>query len=290
MSKLKSSFNQASLIRYEFARHIIQSCPIELGDFIALTGSVALGVADEHSDIDLCFYATNLPDRSSITLWIQSLNPQYILPELDDKLAFICQLDPFTVELSWQTIDETEKTLQDLLDGKVVSRLAGMEAWNISRALPLRQGEWFTNWSAKLSVYPDVVQKGIIMACSTFWKYPHRVEMLWTLAKRKQAFALNQWIMADIDDALRIICASNRKWEPDWKNLRHIVSELGYTPDYLVERVNAIFEYPTLQKRTQSALEFISDVLRLVPSHYDVSVQLKNIMTSLHQHIGPVSN
>jgi hypothetical protein len=122
------------------------------------------------------------------------------------------------------------------------------------------------------------------MSCSGFWKYPHRVEMLWTLAERGQTFSLNQWLMADMDDALRIIFAINRKWEPDWKNLRHVAPELAHRPDRMVERVNMIFEHPVLRKRTQSALEFLLDVLKLVPSHYDVSRQLENIATSLERH------
>lgn len=45
-----------SRIRYQVAYDLAQLCPPSLGQEIALTGSAAHGVSDEHSDIEMIFY------------------------------------------------------------------------------------------------------------------------------------------------------------------------------------------------------------------------------------------
>lgn len=274
--------SQHSAERRSFAQELLQSCPPELGAEVVIIGSVALGTADEHSDIDLCFYVPQLPDSARIMAWLQSLDPAHILPE--GQTAFICRLGPFTVEIGWRQTAEVEKLLGTLLAGEDAGRLAGVMARDISRAWVLRSGGLLAAWQQKLASYPDALQKSIITAAAGFWQYPHRVEMLWTLADRQQTFALNTWLMADIEDALRILCAVNRQWEPDWKHLPHLAVELSSKPERLVERVNAIFEQPALHDRTRLALEFVLDVLRLVPPLYDVGRQIENISRSLQEH------
>jgi hypothetical protein len=132
-----------------------------------------------------------------------------------------------------------------------------------------------------LSTYPEAVRDQVIREASAFWGYPHRVEMLWILARRKEVLGLATWLLADISDALRILFAINRKWEMDWKHLHKAGMELAVQPGGLTERIDQVFTASPLERRVAVAMHLILDILRLVPPEVDVSKALANIQRSL---------
>lgn len=62
MGDLPRLESEASHTRLTPARRLVQSCPPELGQEIAVTGSVARGVADEHSDVEINLCVDAMPE------------------------------------------------------------------------------------------------------------------------------------------------------------------------------------------------------------------------------------
>jgi hypothetical protein len=50
---------------------------------------------------------------------------------------------------------------------------------------------YLEKWRALLSDYPDKLQADIIADSTAFWRFPHHLDMLWTLAARQELVGLN---------------------------------------------------------------------------------------------------
>jgi hypothetical protein len=279
---------EASRALYEVACHIVKQLPEELSEEIALMGSAGWGHADESSDVDLAIWVERLPPLVAITGWLEQIGATHIRRDDEDttenQLRVICQITHVWVELDFHTRLEYEKTLSQVVTGTTIARGQVIHGWNVVWATPLRTQGLLAKWQQQLSEYPDGMRDRLIAASSSFWRYPHRVEMLWTLAHRQALLGLDEWLSADLQDALRILFAINRQWEPDWKNLGAACHLLTRTPDRLVERVNDILLATHAKMRVALAQRLILDILELVPGQYDVSEAVANIRASLQKH------
>ena len=282
------TITEASRALYEVACHIVRQLPEELGGEIALVGSAGWGHADESSDVDLAIWVERLPPLVAVIGWLERIGATHIRHDDQDttenQLRVICRITHVWVELGFHTRPGYERTLLRVMTGTTIARDQVIYGWNLVWATPVRTQGLLAKWQQQLSEYPDRLRDRLIAASSSFWRYPHRVEMLWTLADRQALLGLDEWLSADLQDALRILFATNRQWEPDWKNLGAACHLLTRTPDRLVERVNDILSSAHARTRVALAQRLILDILELVPRQYDVSEAVANIRASLQTH------
>jgi len=282
------AITEASRALYEAACHVVRQLPEELGGEIALMGSAGWGHADESSDIDLAIWVEGVPPLAAIIGWLEEIGATHIRHDDQDTtenhLKVICQMTHVWVELDFHARLEYERTLSRVMSGTTIARDQVIYGWNVVWATPVRTQGLLAKWQQQLSEYPDRLRDRLIAASSSFWRHPHRVEMLWTLAHRHALLGLDEWLFADLQDALRILFATNRQWEPDWKNLGAACHLLTRTPDRLVERVNDILSSAHAETRVALAQGLILDILELVPGQYDVSEAEANIRASLQTH------
>lgn len=280
--------SEASLELLVLARRVASACPAEFGEEIALIGSAGWGVADEDSDLDLAIWTEPIPPYERLAAWLVELGGEQIrLDEGDNPdhaLNVICRLEGVWLELGFYTPVEYEHTLEQILAGEATGRAQLLHAWNVTRATSLRTQGLLAGWQVKLSAYPDVLQSRIITESTNFWRFPHRVEMLWTLARRGALMGLDQWLFADLEDAMRVLYAANRQWEPDWKNLASASRLLELKPPDLIARLERIFNTADPKGRVAQAQQLILDVLALVPVEHDVSEAAANLRASLQAH------
>ena len=71
--RLPDGATAASQYRYDIARHLAEACPSALGEEIAVTGSIALGVADDASDVELNLWTDVLPSVEERRAWIDRI-------------------------------------------------------------------------------------------------------------------------------------------------------------------------------------------------------------------------
>ena len=72
-------------------------------------------------------------------------------------------------------------------------------------------------------------------------------------------------VVGDVGSVLRILCALNRQWEPDWKWLRERTETFDVAPERLPERIDGIFSSQSAERAVELCLELVLDTLRLIP-------------------------
>lgn len=288
MNQSFSRHTKESADLLKLAHDLAQQCPRELGEEISVAGSVGGGYADANSDIDMELWVETLPAVEKAVVWLEGAGAVDLIPNMDsdnNEVNIICRYQGVWLEAGWREINHKEKLIQAVMTGQDTTRSTLLRIRNIAHAIPVRTSGILTQWQQALSSYPEVVQQQVILSASEFWSFPHRVEMLWILARRQEVLGLTTWLLADVSDSLRILFAVNRQWETDWKHLQAISNSLAIKPDNLTGRVSEIFSAEHLEQRVAVAMKLILDILRLVPSSVDVSKAIRNIQRSLEANI-----
>jgi hypothetical protein len=181
-------------------------------------------------------------------------------------------------------IHAKQRDIKSVLTADRIGRVDLVQAGNVVHAVPVRTAGNLSKWQQRLSTYPQGLQQRIIHSAAQFWKFPHRIEMLWVLVHRREWLGLYTWMMADLSDALRILFAINRQWETDWKHLNHAIPGLQTKPERLLERLEQLFTEPQFERRVSITLQLLVDILALVPPGIDLTLQKENILSSLEAH------
>jgi hypothetical protein len=177
-------------------------------------------------------------------------------------------------------VAETDELIDKVLSGQTTSRQHLVSVQAVFGAIPLKTAGGIGGWQERLRTYPETLAERIVAEATDFWRAPHHIETLWALADRGQVFSLVEWLQADIQDALRLLFAINRRWEPDWKWLSHHLSSLSLVPERLAERIESVFQHSDPHQAVADTLEIVEDVLRLASAEFAVSAQLANIRTA----------
>ena len=177
----------------------------------------------------------------------------------------------------WRRLAFQDRQVTRIASGKETSRAVLINAWNIYHALSIKSDGNLERWKSTLADYPDNLASNIVNQIAAFWRLPHRLDMLWTLAERSNLLSLNEWIAADVEDSLRILFAVNHMWEPDWKNLSASLALLKRKPQAVEQRIHEIYSAEDLSLRVRQSLSLILEVLELVPPECDVDLAKCNI-------------
>jgi hypothetical protein len=249
------------------AQELTGRCPPALGREVALTGSVALGLADDDSDIELNLWVETLPDAAQRDGWLAAISATDVkaedMPWGDGTFAATFRYRGVTVEAGWQTITMLEAALRSVLDEHRTSRLT--LAYAVSQAVTLRSEGALAKWQSWLADYPDGLRARLIEQNTNVWRLPHAGGIRWALVRRRDVLALNERLTWDVYNILNLLFALNRRWRPDWKWLRHKCAALPVKPDRLAERIEEIFTAPELDRRVATCQHLILDTLALLP-------------------------
>lgn len=288
MNVLLQGATDASNRRYELAVTLVASCPLALGRAIALTGSVARGTADEASDIELNCWVEELPSADARASWLRAAGASDVLLDADaiadGSLWATCRVGRTWIEIGWQTIAAQDALLSAIRAGQVMDRGRLVIASILAQAVALRDADLIAHWQQALADYPAVLQARLISAATEVWTFPHLLAARWALVQREDQFALAQRLVGGVQDALRILYAINRRWEPYEKWTAMTIETLPIKPDHLAARIDAVFVAPRPAERLAVCLTLLRDTLMLVPPPYDVTRAIATIDASLRVH------
>jgi hypothetical protein len=256
--------------RYLIARRLAESCPVALGDEIAVTGSVALGVADETSDVELNLWCDALPTVEQRAAWIAAVGGEvrtnHARPWNDGTLETVFRVDGVWIEAGWMTKARLEETLRTILAAETIEHGRLQMGWVVGIALELRTDGWLDRWRGELAAYPEALREKLIDANTRVWQSPHAMAGRWTYCRRHQPLALTERLTWDTYNVLRLVFALNRRWEPDTKWLREVTRGLPLAPARMAERIEHVFAAPALEERVRTSFELIRDALALAPA------------------------
>lgn len=199
---LPENFTAPSQRRAELALRLAQTCPPELADEIALVGSVAHGVADDESDLELNLWSATIPPLDARIAWLQAAGASEIhaedMPRPDDSYWISFTLQRIPGEVGWQTFDALEVALELVLSGKA-DRKALVFAHILTSALPLRTAGRLAAWQARLSGYSDAVQSAIVAEAAARWSRSTAFASARRLAQRGERIALMALLVEDLE-------------------------------------------------------------------------------------------
>lgn len=276
-------FSGPSDRRIQLAVNIAQSAPTAFGSEAAVVGSASRGTADNDSDVDIQFWVIGkIPSIGARETWLADIGGTDVTAEQDER-TLACRLGELWLELTW--VSEAEETLriERLRSGKSTDREDLVAAASIMAAIPLRSSGRLAEWKVTLAEYPEALRKRLILDAADFWRFAHRVDAPYVLARRGEPFLFDHWISADVRDCLRILCALNRCWEPDWKALSTAIDGFVICPDQLQSRLAVIFSSASLEERARESRRLMRDVLRLSAS-FDVRAALNVVERSFTKH------
>jgi hypothetical protein len=141
---LPDGATEESRRRYVIAERLAQSCPAELADEIAVTGSVAMGVADETSDVELNLWCDAPPTVEQRAAWIVSVRGEVRTkneqPWNDGTLETVFRVDGVWIEAGWMTKARLEELLRGILAAETIDHGRLQMAWVVEMAPEPRTG------------------------------------------------------------------------------------------------------------------------------------------------------
>jgi 8-oxo-dGTP pyrophosphatase MutT (NUDIX family) len=276
----------ASRYRLTLARELAASCPIGLGRVIALTGSVARGVADSLSDIEIMCWVEGMPEMGSWIPWLRGAGADVVYPlagpSISDGSRWTgCRFRGIWVEVGWNEIGAFDALIESLTRGEERDEQRRQIGWIVQTAAPLRDGETLAGWQERLRRYPDALQAEVIRANTSVWSDPHVPPVRWALVARDERLGLSTRLRWDLDNILEVLCAVNRRWPQDWKWTDERSLDFASKPERLSERIKTIVTLTDPAASVRACFSLILDTLALVPSSIDVRAARENVEAAL---------
>jgi hypothetical protein len=209
-----------------------------------LTGSVAMGAADEHSDIDLLNYYDSLPPRSTFDAVLRDLGSVRmgsLAEPREEGFAMSYRIDGVEVQTGAQLISATEDRLRRIALGDV-DWITAKVAAGLQEAVPLRGEALIREWQAGLR-YPDLLRRREVEA-NLGW-FP-----IWALdahlAARDAELFRRQMLLEGAYRVVAVLSAVNRLYFTtfQFKRARAHIERMKRKPDRLAERLDQVADDP----------------------------------------------
>lgn len=232
-----------------------------------VTGSVAKGISDYFSDVDMSiFYEDWLPDEDTLTAirselggserkWMSGSREEGGFAEAFD-------LDGVEVQVIHTTIASWEATMAELqVNLKVETPLAkALEGILICR--PLSGDEYIERWRAQAADFPDVLAEAMVKHYMKFFP-------AWGLAGylegRDAAVWSYQILVEAAQNLVGIVAALNRVYFTpfQFKRMSRFTGQFSVAPERFDERLGALFQAPVrdafliLEKLVEETLDLV---------------------------------
>lgn len=248
-----------------------------------LTGSVARGVADAYSDIELRVLVPELPspEQCEAKLAGAGLIVDPATSVWNGMITTKSWYEGVLLEAAWQTFAGLDAALEPVATGATTEHWALVEGWHIAHAVPLTPAPRLEAWQARLTAYPPALRAKLVASATATWAQPHWYPLspanLWPVARRGSHLALAGKLIQEVERCLRLLFAVNQVWEPDYKWLAYEQRRLWVAPDDLTDRISAIFTAPEPDRRVHHCLDLIDATLALMPAPADVALHRQRI-------------
>jgi hypothetical protein len=209
-----------------------------------LTGSAALGICDEQSDVDLLNYYDSLPDRSAFDEALLAVGAERggSIGE-PGREGFVAryQLDGIELQTGASLIPGLEGRLQRIERGQVDWLLAKI-AMGLLEGMPLYGEDVIAGWKRRLAYSEDLRRREVEANIGFFpiWRADRQ------LAARDAEMFRRQMLVEGAFRLVAVLSALNRVYFSTFQFKRAAAhfNELALKPDRLGERLDAVVNAP----------------------------------------------
>lgn len=275
---MAESISEASKIRRALAQRIADACPDALFGEIAVTGSTALGLARDSSDLEINLWIDELPPVAGRVAWLESIGASQIdvkpEPRSDASEWIACVIDGIECEVTWQRKADLAATLTALLENPTLDMPGWKVAALLQNGISLRGDGVLGHWQARLhNGLSERHQQAVLDNTLQQWGYDWR------------------WLEADVGHFVQqhygriyeVLFVLNRVWPPSKKWMPHRYTTLARTVPDLVARQSAC-ERANAQQAAQRMIESLRDVFALFPEYEWLDAYKQRLIDDFYPH------
>jgi predicted nucleotidyltransferase len=243
---------------------------------VLVAGSVARGLADERSDVELDVYWSRPPTDPERSAAVEGAGWVRVYDEVDEaEWADGYVVDGVKVDTSGFTTSTIDRYLDAALEGADTEPELQVRITALLHGRPLHGHDVIEAWRARCEPYPDALAAAMVDKGLGALRPRERLEML---AARDDVLLLHSDLVDSVQAVLDVLFGLGRVYVPhpfhkwlDWE-----ASLLPHAPERLVERIRALLvAAPT--DAVAGCVSLVEDTFALVERHrpdQDVSTAL----------------
>lgn len=234
---------------------------------VQIVGSVARGLSDENSDLEIEFFSEELPPLDAIDAFIGTVGGDeifhYPAPLADGSVWTAFRRQGVWIELGWQKEESAVQAIRSICSGLILDHDRLIIGSTYKDAIDLRRSEALRSAKEALNVYPSGLGRKIVDATLRQWDVALAWEIKGVLAKRNERMPLAQRLVADCQRMTRLIFAVNECWDYDYKWLQAIERSSPKCVDGFARRVDEILELSDCANSIRALHGLLADILDL---------------------------
>ncbi|MCA9917347.1 MAG: nucleotidyltransferase domain-containing protein [Anaerolineales bacterium] len=235
---------------------------------ILLTGSVAKGIADGNSDLDIILYYDELPGEEAFEAYRQAALDSgggFYGGNAQDGWALFQYIDGIRHDFAHAKLAEAEKMVNEFLaEPSLEENNLFIALDGILTGIPLKGADTTQAWKDKLAHYPP--QLGDMLVQKHLRFRPH-----WVLQKmgveRNEVIFLQEELLNAVQNIFGVLCGLNQLYHPGKiKGLNNTVAKMKLAPPDVANRLPALFEVD-MQTAVTNLKTLIEETISLVETH-----------------------
>ena len=236
---------------------------------ILVTGSVAKGLADDNSDIDIIMYYEELPSEAEFEAYRQAaLDSEggFYGGNAKEGFALYHYIDGIRHDFAHGRLTETDTLLTEFLaEPDLENENKQIIINGILSGIPLKGDELIQEWKERLASYPP--QLGTMLIEKHL-----RFRPIWVLQKmgvdRNEIIFLQEELLTAVQNIFGVLCGLNQLYHPGKiKGLDHTIAQMHITPPNIAQRLPALFEVDG-QTAVIQLKQLIEETISLVETHH----------------------
>jgi predicted nucleotidyltransferase len=236
--------NEASRYLRKLADKVADACIAHARPrAILLTGSVAEGESDEHSDIDLITYFNELPSSDQIQAVRQEIGSTDFQELGRDEEAFgeDYYLKGVQCQVLYTTIKGWQQEMNSVLEQFDTSSTAQKAMEGLLRGIPLYGADVIEQWRVRARAYPDGLARAMVQSNLKF--FPIWRVQDW-VAARDMTLCVYETLIESSYRILSILAGLNRLYFSPFrfKRQHQFIQQLKIAPHNLAERLDNLFK------------------------------------------------
>ncbi len=235
-----------------------------------VTGSVAKGLADFHSDVDMTIYYESLPAEdvlAGIRTNLGALERKWLIGDrVEGSFAEAFDLHGVEVQIGHTTVEAWEASIDEVLIGLDCDTPTQKALEGTLNCIPLFGHDHLLGWQEKISAYPDALARKMVESHMAFFP-------VWSLTHHFETRDAPLWYFQSLTQAtfnlVAILAGLNRLYFTDFqfKRVAYLVDQMQFKPDDLVHRLNQVLRAPAYEG-AYVLEQLVADTLDLVDQKF----------------------
>lgn len=254
---------------------LLKTCPPALYEEMAVSGSVARGIADQYSDCEVGIWTSTLQPAEVYKTWLESRGSNSKLmresPDGDTALYLEYNIDGVKICTVWQTWDKLEAIRTALQASRLPESTT--DTWMLSNLLPIGDTPRLKAYRVLVAQYPDTLRRNVIEDRLRTWRWLMGVADIFIgepAARRGQLYDLRRRQLLTIRDIFFMLFAYNRMWLPDAKWYTSESAHMPQKPSNLIERVDTLLTERDPYTLLETMRRLQVETLKLLSDDFDV--------------------